>query len=316
MSDFFDNRQILDLIRKRFIHFVIIGIAAVAFSALFSAPAFIKPKFRSTAKLYPINLAVMSMESETEQMMEVINSNDIKLRMFDAFKLDVVYKIIKNDPHYLTNLMGEYDGNVSTRKTEFETVELAVMDEDPHRAAQMCDSVIHFYNEKVREMHTAKNWEMVKILSDNLVLRNREKDSLLQILNKQRGQYQILDFNTQVREVTRGYMDALSSGRESTSGGREIKTLYKNLSDKGGEAYIVENQFRKTINTIDSLRFLYNINLSEAQKRITYCFVVQKPYPADKKAYPVRWMIVAFTTFAALFLALLLFVFLDYRTKK
>jgi hypothetical protein len=316
MNDFFDNQPIIPLIRKWFIHFAIIGIVAVFLSALFSSPAFIKPKFRSTARIYPINLAVTSTESETEQMLEIINSNDIKLRMFDAFKLDEVYKIHKSDPEYLTYMFGEYNTNVSSKKTEFETVELSVLDGEPTRAAMMCDSIIYFYNEKVREMHSSKNWEMVKIVSNNIRIRNTERDSLLSLLNAQRKKYGILDFNTQVREVTRGYMDALSSGRESTSGGREIKQLYNNLSEKGAEAFIIEDQFRKITDAIDSLKKVYDINLSEAKKDISYCFIVEKPIAADKKAYPVRWLIVAVTTLSSLFLALLLFIFLDYKKAK
>jgi len=40
---------------------------------------------------------------------------------------------------------------------------------------------------------------------------------------------------------------------------------------------------------------------------------VEYPFPADKKSYPVRWIIVAFSTISAVFLALLVFLVLDYR---
>jgi capsular polysaccharide biosynthesis protein len=316
MNDVFDNQRILEVIRKHFLHFVLIGIAAVVLAAFFSSPMFITPKFRSTARIYPVNIAVVSMESESEQMLEIINSNDIKLKMFDAFRLDTVYKIDKQDPQYLTYMLAEYNAHVSTNKTEFETVEISVLDKDPQRAAAMCDSIIHFYNNKVREMHTIKNWEMVTILKNNMDKRTSERDSIHQLIREQRQKYKILDFPTQVREVTRGYMEALSTGRDRTPGGQEIRQLYGNLSEKGGEAYLLETQFRRISNTIDSLKFLYDINLSEATKEITYCFVVEKPFPADKKAYPVRWMIVAMTTLSALFLGLLLFIILDYRRTR
>ncbi len=316
MNDFFDNQQIFLLIRKHFLHFVIIGVVAVVLSAIFSGPAFITPKYKSSARMYPVNLATMSTESESEQMLEIINSNDIKFRMFDAFRLDEVYEFDKNEPSYLTYMLGEYNSHVSTNKTEFETVEISVMDKDPQRAAAMCDSIISFYNEKVREMHTVKNWEMVQILQNNMKLRIAERDSLHEVLKLQREQYRILDFPLQVREVTRGYMEALSAGRDNTPGGREIKQLYENLSNKGGDAYMAETHFRKLNSTIDSLKFLYDINISEATKHITYCFVVEKPIPADKKAYPVRWMIVAVFTLASLFMALLLFTFLHYRKEN
>jgi hypothetical protein len=41
----------------------------------------------------------MSEESETEQLLEVINSVDIKLKMFEAFPIwTEVYKVSKDDP--------------------------------------------------------------------------------------------------------------------------------------------------------------------------------------------------------------------------
>ena len=316
MNELFDNQKYLLVIRKRFLHFMVIGVAAIVLSAIFSSPFFITPKFKSSARVYPINLAVMSTESETEQLLEIISSNDIKFRVFDSFQLNEVYGIPKEDPQYVTNMLSEYNSNVSAKKTEFETVELSVLDEDPVRACRMCDSIIHYYNVKVREMHTVKNWEMVKILSDNIQLRTRERDSLLQLINQNRERYQILDFNTQVREVTRGYMEALAAGKENSPGGREIKKLYDNFSGKGGESLILERRFVITTQAIDSLKFLYDINLSEANKKITYCHVVEKPLPADKKAYPVRWMLVAMTLFSSLFLALLLFITLEYYRKK
>jgi hypothetical protein len=249
-------------------------------------------------------------------MLEIINSNDIKYQMFNAFKLDEEYKIPKDDPHYYTNMLSEYNSNVKTKKTEFETVELSVLDKDPRRAALMCDSIIHFYNKKVKEMHAAKNWEVVRIVSENMALRSHERDSLLNLLNQQREKLKILDFNTQVRDVTRGYMEALATGREATAGGKEIKQLYDNLSEKGGEAYILESRFRKTNQSIDSLKNLYDINLSEATKDITYCHLVEKPVVADKKAYPVRWILVSMTLLASLFLSLLVFIFLEYTKES
>ncbi|HYQ58858.1 MAG TPA: Wzz/FepE/Etk N-terminal domain-containing protein, partial [Draconibacterium sp.] len=163
MDNFFDNQRILKLIWKRKFHFVIVGIVAVALSAIFSGPAFITPMFKSTARLYPTNIWTLSNESETEQMIEILNSNDIKFRMFETFKLDQVYKINKADSQYYTYLFDEYNTNVGTSKTQFETAEIKVLDEDPQRASDMCDSIISFFDKKVRALHKIKNKEMVDI---------------------------------------------------------------------------------------------------------------------------------------------------------
>ncbi len=316
MNNFFDNQRILNLIWKRKFHFILIGIIAIGLSAVFSGSTFIKPKFKSTARIYPTNLWSLSEESETEQMLEIINSKDIKFKMFDAFGLDEVYGVNKNDPHYLTYMFDIYGNNVGAGKTEFETVEIKVMDHVPQRASDMCDSIIHFYNKKVGEIHKAKDLEMVEIAKKQLAKKHVEFDTLMVELNQIRQEFGIIDFQSQVPEITRGYMNALSTGRGATTDAKKIQAMYENLSKSGAQAYWLESRLDFLIGAIDSLTTQYEVYLNEYEKDITYAHVVEMPFPADKKSYPVRWLIVAFSTISAVFLALLVFLVLDYRKEE
>ncbi len=316
MNDFFDNRRILDIIWKRRIHFVIIGILAVIIPSVFSGPAFIKPKFKATAKVYPTNLGSLSEESHTEQMLEIISSTDLKLRMFDAFDLDQVYKVSREEPKYLSYMLGIYGKNVSARKTDFETVQITVLDADPQRAALMCDSIIHFYNGKVREMHSAKNWELARVVSDNIRMQSRERDSLKLVLDGQREKYKVFDVILQSTEVTRGYMKALAEGRGNTADGKEIKKIYDNLMEMGSEIHMTERRFESLMQSINQLKVLYDNSVAEAQKKITYSMVVEKPVVPDDKAFPKRWLIVAMSLASALFLALVVFTVLDFNKPQ
>lgn len=316
MNNFFDNQRILSLIWKRKIHFVIVGIIAIILSAIFSGPTFIRPKFKSTARIYPTNISVISEESQTEQMLEILNSNDIKLKMFDAFQLGEVYNVEKDDPHYLSYMFDIYNKNVNTSKTEYETVEIEVMDYSPERAYNMCDSIIHFYNLKVGSMHKAKHLEMVQITQKILDKKYEEYDSLKSKLNEVRSNYGMFDFGGQSPEITRGYMNALASGRGSTSDAQKIEKLYNNFSELGSEVQWLEKRNRSTINEIDSVSKLHEVYLMEYEKNITYSHLVEHPIIADKKSYPVRWLIVAFSTVSAVFMALLIFLLLDYRKEE
>lgn len=316
MNGFFDNQRIIAIIWHRKFHFLIVGIIAIIISAVFSGPAFITPKFKSSARVYPTNIHVISEESETEQMLEIMNSRDIKLKMFDAFNLADVYKIKKEDPQYLTYMFDVYNKNVTTAKTEYETVEIKVMDEQPERACYMCDSIIHFYNQKVRQMHKAKDWEMVEITQKLLNKKNVELDTLKTKLNTLRKKYGVFDFMGQSPEVTRGYMNALANGRGSTSDAQKIQKLYENFSENGADMEWLEKRTYSAMNVIDSIAKVHELYLSEFEKDITYSHIVEHPIPADKKSYPVRWMIVAFSAFSAVFLALLVFLVLDYRKEE
>jgi len=316
MNNFFDNQRIFQLIWRRKFHFIVVGVVAIVLSAIFSGPVFIQPKFKSEARIYPTNLWTLSEESETEQMLEVLNSRDIKLKMFDAFDLATVYEISPDDPHYLTYMLDIYNSNVSASKTKFETVEVKVLDYNPQRASDMCDSIIHFYNKKVRNMHKAKDLEMVEISKKGLSRKLTEMNSVTNRIDSVRKQYGILDYESQVEGVTEGYMEALANGRASTSGAREIKNLYENLAEQGSEAQLLEGKYAFLQSVIDSLTIQYEHYLSEYEKDITYSHVVEYPVPADKKSYPVRWLIVAFSTVSAVFLALLVFLVFDYRKKE
>lgn len=301
------------MIWKRKFHFVIVGVVAIILSAIFSGSTFITPKFKSTARIYPTNTWVFSDESETEQMLEILNSNDLKFRMFDAFELDKVYKINKEDSHYYTYMFDIYNTNVSTSKTEFETAEINVLDEDPNRAAAMCDSIITFYNQKVGAMHKAKDKEMVNITKRQLDKKNKELEIYQNQLDSIRKEFGIISYNSQISELTRGYMNALAAGRGSSADSKKIEKIYSNFSKEGTQAVKIENNFNKTILAIDSLSQLYETHLVEFEKNITYSHVVEYPFPADKKSYPVRWLIVAFSTLSAIFLSLLVFLVLDYK---
>lgn len=316
MNDFFDSLRILNLIWKRKFHFIIVGIIAVLLSAIFSGPTFIKLKFKSTARVYPVNLAVLSEESETEQMLEILNSKDIKFKIIEAFDLHEIYGIDKANPHFKTYMLDIYGKNVNASKTEFETVEINVMDNNPIVASNMCDSIIHFYNHKVREIHKAKDMEMIQILQKEIGNRNTELDSVVNQLLSLRKDFGILDYLKQVERVTEGYMTSLANGRGSSADSKKIQQLYDNLAEKGTDAVWLESRYLYLIENIEKLKTEYDAKKTEYEKDITYSHIIEHPFPADKKSYPVRWMIVAFSAISAVFLALLVFLVLDYRKPE
>ncbi len=318
MDNFFDNQRILSLIWKRKIHFIVVGIIAIFLGAIFSGPTFIKPKYKSTARIYPTNLGEMSEESKTEQMLEIINSNAVKFKMFDAFELKDIFKISKEDPHYLTYIFDIYNENIKTSKTQNETVEIEVMAYDAQIASDMCDSIIHFYNLAVGKMYKAKNWELAEISLKQLQDKYVELDSLTVAINNMRAETGIIDFKNQVPEVTRGYVKALVDGRGSASEAdiNRIKELYNSMLEKGAEAFSLEIRFNDVIDQITKIKYQYEASLNEFEKTITYSHIVEYPFAADDKSFPVRWLIVVFSAFSAVFVALLVFLVLDYRKEE
>ncbi|MDP2339148.1 MAG: hypothetical protein Q8N05_22365 [Bacteroidota bacterium] len=312
MTNFFENQNLLELLWRWKKHLIVVGIAAVVISSIFSSSTFIKPKFKSTARIYPSNnIYSFSDESESEQLLEIISSLDIKLQVMDAFNLGEVYQISKNDPQYMTYMLAEFNDNVKFKKTEYETIEIQVMDTDPQRACTMCDSIISFLDAKVRSMHRIKYMENVRIAKTDIGIITHQIDSAEERLNILRKDYKILDYESQAKEITKGMVKVLSEQKKNTSGGKELEQWMKNLSEKGGEYEYLDKQQKYRIVQLDSISRVYNQSISSANKKIIYGERVQNPIPSDKKSYPVRWLIVLISTFAALFAAILLILLLE-----
>ena len=312
MATYFNNQNLLEIVWKWKKHFIIVGILAIVLSAFFSSSIFIKPKYKSTARIYPSNnIYVFSEESQSEQLLEFITSLDIKLRTIDAFKLDEVYKIKRQNHQYLSSILSEFNDNVKFKKTEFETIEIQVLDTDPIRASNMCDSIISFLNEKVRLMHRIKHEEVAIIAKNDYAFISHKVDSLEEKLNFLRKEYHILDYRLQAEEITKGMVRVLAQQGMNSSGGKELALWLKNLSEKGGEFEILDKEQRKMISQKDSTMKVYDQSVSSANKRIIYGQIVQSPIPADKKSSPVRSIIVFISTLSALFVALLVVLFIE-----
>jgi len=130
-----------------------------------------------------------------------------------------------------------------------------------------------------------------------------------------RKDYKILDYESQAKEITRGMVNVLSEQKKNTSGGKELQEWMKNLSERGGEYELLANLQKTCMIEKDSIKTVYDRSLSDANKKINYGQRVQNPVPADKKSYPVRWLIVLASTFAALFASILVILVLENQKK-
>lgn len=316
MTNYFDNQNLLEIIWKWKKHLIIVGVLAVVLSAVFSSSTFIKPKYKSTARIYPSkNIFVFSDESESEQLLEIIGALDIKLRVIHAFGLSKVYNISKQEPQYLSYMLAEFNDNVSFKKTEYETIEISVLDTDPQRASDMCDSIISFLDEKILSMHRIKYLESAQIAKKDMDFISYQIDSVKTKLNFMRKEYKILDYKLQAKEITKGMLEVLLKQKENTKEGKEIEKWMKDFGENGGDYYLLWKKQIFLITQLDELKKIYDEAISGANKKITYGQRVQNPIPADKKSYPVRSLIVLLSTFASLFVAVLVILFLENQKK-
>jgi capsule polysaccharide export protein KpsE/RkpR len=312
-NTFFNSTNLVKTVIRWKKHLIIVAIISLAASVIFSSPFFIKPKFKSFALVYPSNLIAYSTESATEQMLQLTQSYDIRDKIIKTFNLFEHYDIDTiNTKSYRNEIYKKYDENINIKKTEFESMEITVYDTDPVIASEIADSIIQYFNLKARQLQVSKSKEVLVIAIDQLKIKKAEMDSMDNRLHEYSLQYGLLDYKSQSKEVTRAYMRGLSGGRVP----EETKRIMEGLKDKGTEFNALNEHLWRIRGTYNDLVLYYDNAYRDVTKKLTYANVVTRPFPSDKKAYPIRWLIVVISVGASLLLAFVLMLVFDTQKKN
>ncbi|MDO9187243.1 MAG: hypothetical protein Q7W13_14605 [Bacteroidia bacterium] len=295
-------------------HFMVITISAIVVSAVFSSEFFIKPRYKSFAIIYPSNIIPYSSETPSEQLLQLLESSDIRNAVVNKFKLAAHYDIDTTSKSGLFDLIAAYQANVEVRRTQYNSIEIKVFDTDAQIACDMVTEIINALNLKARNLQREKTKEVLAIVSNQLLVKKKQVDSVNSILQELRVKYQLLDYEVQVKEVTKSYLKALSGGARKESL-KDIDALMRNLEEKGGEYYQMKETFDILLESYNTSKLDYDKVMSDLNKILTYSNIVSKPYPADKKSYPIRWVIVAVSVVSTNLLLLLILTIMAKKNK-
>jgi uncharacterized protein involved in exopolysaccharide biosynthesis len=301
----------LRLLGKWKIHFLLITVISAIAAAVFSSSFFIKPRYKSSATVYPANILPFSEESATEQLLQMLQSAYVRDQVIHKYDLAKHYGIDTAAKEGHTALLNTFQSFVSISKNQYESVDIEVTDTDPQMAADMVATIVFALNNKISTLHKQKTAEVKDVLAKQMKLKSDQLDSLNRILQELRVKYHILDYNIQVKEASKGYMKSVSGGRAS----KDIDDLLRNLEERGGEYYKAKVIYDGTLNAYTLVRNDYDNTLKELNKNFTYTYVVSDPVPSDKKSYPVRWLIVLISVVAANMFLFAIIIINDYKKR-
>jgi len=310
MENYFSNKNLIDLVLKWKVHLFIIAVLAGIIAIVFSSPFFIQPKYKSFAVVYPDNLGEYSEESETEQMLEILNSGDIRDDLIEEYNLDVHYEIDKSFKYYRTAINGKYSDNFNFRKTENEAVKIEVLDTDAQMASDLVDAVIKAFHAKVRSMHNAKYQEELDVRTRELTREKIYLDSLVNRMSVLGEKYGLVDITSQAE----GMFADINAGRFYNSKGQASHPLLKNIGKYGPEFFKISEMMEPMLLRYSDILTKYNDAYRELNKEITYSNIVTKPFPADKKFWPKRSVIVLMSIILTLILALIVIGVIENRS--
>jgi capsule polysaccharide export protein KpsE/RkpR len=233
-----------------------------------------------------------SHESPSEQMIEFLNSMDIKNEVIDKFDLYKHYFNLPGNgkPSY-DKLYHEYDRKVIITPTFFRAVELDVTDISSDTAYEMINTILDILNKKLLQVQKEKAVEVADMWKHQLDLKQHQIDSMSNISKQLSKQYGLLIYNNQSKEISKAFYQTLAA-RKGSKQSDEIIQQMKNFEDHGIEFSIINSQIEAAVNDENTLGTSYANAMKDVNKHFTYWNMVSAPYKSDSPCYPSRLLIV------------------------
>ena len=302
---------------------VLIGISLIAAVISAVVSLLLENKFKSTVILFPTTTASISKalisentgskndilafgeEEEAEQMLQLLQSDEIMNRITQIYDLMSHYDIDPTDKYKYTKLTREYNSNISFRRTEFMSVEIAVLDRDPDTAALIANNIAALMDSVKNRMQKEIAYEALEIVQDEymamVAYMNQMEDSLAKI--RALG---VQDPESQAEVLTQEYAIATRMGNPKAA--QVIQERLDIISKYGGIYASIRDNFEWDRKQLSFLKAKYAGAKVDAERSLEHKFVVNQATPAEKKTYPIRWLIVVTSTISTFLLSIFLII--------
>lgn len=294
-----DSFSFVNLFLRYWKILIIAGAGAFIISSAISLT--ITPLFRSTVVIYPTTnvvetqtlfglqgnaTALFGDESATEKVLQILRSDRIREYLVEKYKLMQHYGIDPDAKFKYTLLASRMDKYIVSRKTQYNSIDISVLDADPFIAATMANDI-------AGQIDTAFN----------RIVKEAGRKALTAVENSYAGQLRRVkeledSLNRGIRNGSSpvGLLNFRAGSRDNTW------AAALNLSDPG---------YLRLMNMFES----ENENLSAIQSRMTeakmlaeqdlpYVHIINEAKVSEKKAVPKRSYIVIAATLSTLLLVL------------
>jgi len=299
----------------------IICAAAAIFSSI--AALVIQEKYLSSVVMFPTstnsfgqilteetskeNLLEFGEKEEGERLLQIINSDEIRARIIGKYNLYKHYDIDQTSAGANAKIQKEYDSNISSQMTRFGSVRVDVMDVSPDTAmfiandiANLIDTVSNrLRNDRALVAFHYAEAEYINLLSEIAVL----EDSMASLRS-----VGVFDYITQIEGLNEQYATSIASGQ--TGRAEDLRQQMVELSQYGNTYSKLETLIESSYEREATLKKRYELLKIDVNSKLSAKFTVNNAQKADKKSYPVRWLIVVMSVasvFVFSIVALLIF---------
>jgi hypothetical protein len=288
-------------------------VAAYVITPLYRSEVIMFPAITNSASKALLNeqttgrddILALGDEEDSEQLLQMLNSDKVRDRVARKYDLLEVYKIKADSKHKNSELAEAFKDHIKFEYTKFSSVRVEVLDPDPERAADMAnyiaDQVDSVWKDMAQE-RAEKGFRLVDTKVKQLEADIRQMADSMRILRE----LGVHDYHTQTERYNEYLGAAIVKGDQRAV--KEFEERFKVLARYGGAYVTLQDRLFNETKRLSVLKMKQEQAQADLESDLPHKFVVNRAQPADKKAYPIRWLVVAISGIAALLLALLLIV--------
>jgi len=197
----------------------------------------------------------------------------------------------------------EYNSNVDARLTRYGSIEVSVLDREPQRAADMANDIAFLADSVANRLRNDRAGNALGYAKSSLEQVQQEITSMEDELGKlyELGVY---DFATQIEGLNEQYATAIAKGANANA--EKIRRQMAEISHHANEFNKLSNLIEAAYEREAILKKRFELMKLDAETQMPSAFVVDYAAPADKKAKPIRWLIVVMSVASTLVFALLI----------
>jgi len=317
----FNFVDIVSLIWFNRTRLILIGIISIVLSAVFSSPFFIKPKYKSEVIFYPTTInsignamftdltqrqsdpLAFGEEEEAENALQLLNSSALQGRIVRNFDLMNHYRINNDGGSPQTDLAKEMNKNIRFSRTKHLAVNITVLDEDPIKSAEIANGIAVLYDSVKTEIQKQVSLEALKIVEDEF--KNKEAEVWdLRTRLKELGQKGITNYEEQSRAISEELYKAVTPAKVKV-----LQAQQDELAKYAGEFTYLNETLILELESLSKLRKRFEKATVDVEKTLPQKFILTSATPAEKKSYPIRWLIVLGVTAVVMFFSVIVLVF-------
>lgn len=290
--------------RWKWVLLIVSIVAAIASSIVALS---ITPLYKSTVIIFPAKTSTVSFseqrnvkdntgdfgeEEQAEQLLQILQSSKIRNRIIQKYNLMKHYDIDTSAQYKFTLLAEEYESKISFERTRYGSIKIDVLDHDKDTAMLIANDIAQLVDTVKNEMIQERTRAAFEIVKRKYVNLQEELNSLVDTISKLNALGVVGD------EERASLYQSLGNATSQTEKDYiknliEINTRYGSQLDRLSEL----REFK--IEKLTDLQNVYEQAESDATAEFTHKFTVEAAAKAEKKAYPIRWLIVVVSTMAA-----------------